>query len=292
MRRGAVVMGLLVLAFVLVGCGERGAPLPPVDVRIDLQAHARSVRPGEALTLDVVRTWKKGLDPSPWDDAFLSPLVVRQQSVERREDGRRIQERRRFRAYAFSLEDARVPAVPFAGRPSDGGELRIAASKPLRLRVVPEVDPSAPGPVERPGALPTRHSTGAFLLWMLGILLAGAAWLVVRSRRRVAPVVAPEVPGVPPETQAREALERLRAQGPVEPTRDALVVAQIVRTYAGARFEVDALTCTTEELDAATGAGSVLAPCDRVKFGGHVPTHGERDALIDAAEAYVERVQP
>ncbi len=284
MRRAAFALLLLLSA----SCGKAQAPLPTVDVRIQVEAETRRVHPGEGFRLDVVRTWKRELDPSPWDDGMLSPLVVREESVERRDDGRRIQERRRFRAYVFSLKDARVPAVPFAARPADGGELRIAASRPLRLRVEPELDPKAPGMPELPGALPGARGPWGPLLVGLGLLLAVGAFVAVR-RRSLEPPSTPPEPHVAPEVRAHQALARIREQEGSDPVADIETIARIVRDFAGARFGVDAEALTSEELERLAGAGSVLLPADRVKFGAHRPDAAERAALLDEAEGYVRR---
>ncbi len=284
MKRAPLLLALVLLAC----CGERQAPLPAVDLQIRLVAGARTVRPGEGFTLDVVRTWRKELDPSPWDDGMLSPLVVREDAVERRADGRRIQETRRLRAYAFSLGDVRVPAVPFAGRPKDGGELRIAAAKPLRLRVEPELDPADPGAPELPGGLPEEDA--AWPLWLAllaGLALGGLlAW-----RRRLARSVhaerLPSEPEIPAEVRAQEALARIRAQEAPDPVADAEAVACVVRSFVAERFGLAADRRTTEELAVVPGVEPVLARCDRVKFGAQVPTLAQRASLLDVAEAFV-----
>ena len=92
---------------------------------------------------------------------MLSPLRVETESTTRRENAERIEETRRLRAYAFSLEDVTVPAIPFAGKPLDGGELEVAATRPFSIRVRPALDAAAPGPPDAAAVAPGADGRAA-----------------------------------------------------------------------------------------------------------------------------------
>jgi len=277
------------IALVLAACGGEAAPIPAVDLQIRIEVEARSIHPGQGFGLAVVRTWRKGLDPSPWDDELLSPLRVKAEGAWRREDERRVEETRRFRAYAMALDDVTVPAVPFAARPLEGGELRIAAARPLALRVVPVLDAAAPGPPELPGELPARSFP--WILLLAGLAVAVGVAVAVR-RKPTASAVLPTMPAPAPAAEALRALAAVRDGRSGDRAADVAAIAGILRAYLGARFGIDGRTKTTPELARVADVRPVLGACDRVKFGAHVPSPEGRAALLEDAEALVRRTAP
>ncbi len=279
MRRAAPWLVFLALS----ACGTEATPIARVDARIRLEHARRVVHPGEGFLLRVVRTWRRGFEPSPWEDALLSPLVLRAEGIERREDERHIEETRRFRAYAFSRKDVRVPSVPFLARPKDGSEVRLAASRPWRLGVRPEVDPKQPGMPEGPGPLP--RAPRSVWAYVLAAVLALAVALVWWWRRRLRSVFVPaSAAPPPPET---EALARLRALGEARPAAGMIAVADVVRGFVGTRFGVAAEARTTEELARVAPVAGVLGACDRVKFAREVPSREALHETLEAASALV-----
>ncbi len=270
---------LLLLA--LAACGAEREPIAAADARIRLEASHREVHPGQGFRLTAVRVWRKGFEPSPWDDALLSPLVLRAEGVETREDGRRVEETRRFDAYVFSRKDVTVPAVPFAAKPDDGSELRIAASRPLRLSIVPQVDADDPGAPELPGDLPG----GGFPWWaLLGVLvlLQGGFLLLLRARR---PAAAPPAPPRDPRAEALAQLETIQRSGDVDADMQALTA--VLRGYVAQRDGVPARARTTEELASVPGVAEILAPCDAVLFARQLAGPREVEALHERVRDFV-----
>lgn len=274
MTRAPAALLLLTLA----ACGAEREPIAAVDARIRLEASRREVHPGQGFQLTAVRVWRKGCEPSPWDDALLSPLVLRAEGVETREDARRVEETRRFRAYVFSRKDVTVPAVPFAARPDDGSELRIAASRPLRLSIVPQVDADDPGAPELPGDLPGSGFPWWVLLGVL-VLVQGGFLLLLRRRR---PGEAPPAPPPDPRAEALTRLETIQRTGDVDTDMQALTAA--LRGYIAERDGMPARARTTEELASVPGVAEILAPCEPVLF-------AQQPAGADDVEALHDRIR-
>ena len=275
----------------LAGCGDRVA-IPETDLAVEVVLGTSEVETGRGFDVTVVRTWDRRLEPSPWDDGALSPLVLRDVRRTQRADDRRVQETLQFRAHAFTLENVTVAPVAFVGRPRDGGSPRIATSGALRLQVRPTLDPAAPGPPEGPGPRPPVPTPAWGWFVALTVLLAalGLAW--ARARRRV-PVAA---------SAGGEAdlawLTALRGHAPGDDAGrrgDVLAVAELVRRRAGQRVGAPGRCRTTPELSRAFGratpAGAaleaVLVPADHVKFARRLATGALREEVLVAAEAFV-----
>src|SRR4051794_25081506 len=95
-----------------------------------------------------------------------------------------------------------------------------------------------------------QHSTAIILLTIVGLAaLVFCLWLILRPK---APIV------VPPEVQAREALEPLRGQ----PEDGALLsrVSQILRRYLAAAFNLPPEEMTTTEFCATLTASPRIGP--------------------------------
>jgi hypothetical protein len=299
MRRTTAAVLLLVVA----SCG-RGAPIEDVDLAVRVTAATDVVELGRAFPVTVVRTWRRGLEPEPWRDELLAPLVLKLESEQRREDARHFEEMRRYRGYAFAAGEISVPAPTVVARGGAGEAPVTASAEPIVLRVRPALDPSAPGAAELPGdplPLPAPWRTWALAA---AAIVAGMA-IAQRARRRRAPdTPAPAPPAAAaekgPATAALRAIETLRAREPRDQAEsDAWHVdaAAIVRTYASARFGVHARESTSEELTSAVavatgGAPSaplrdVLFACDAVKFGLSATTADERARVLDRAAEFV-----
>ena len=292
---------LLVLALA-GGCGG-GTPIPDQDLLLRVTAGAAEVEFGKAFPLTVVRVWSKDLQPEDWSDKALLPLVVKLDRRSVREDDRRMEETRQYRAYAFSRDDVLVPAPSLRARPRDGGAERVVSADELKLKVTPALHSDPPGPVELPGeplAEPfpwLRWSlVGGAALLVLGLL----AWYLRRRARRPRPAYV--APPMAPHVRALQRLQRLREQAPqtAEEIQAFYVEASAaVREYIEAQFAVRAPEMTTEEFLAAPQTARALQPghramlseflahCDLVKFARHLPTAGDRERLLDAAARFV-----
>jgi hypothetical protein len=269
---------LLALAL-LAACGDR-APILETDLLLRVDPGAFEVAPGEPFPLTVTRVWRKDLAPAAWSEKALAPLALRLEEEERRDDGARIEETRRYVAHAFSLGDVVVPPVKLAALPKGGGPERRVTAAGFRIRVKPALDPEDPGPPELPGEPPPSRG---WVWWGSGALLAAvAAVLLLALRRRPrgeAPL--PAAPAAPPVPPHERALARLRA---------AEEAAEVLREYIAEAKGVRALEKTTEELLAAVPSkalADVLMPCDLVKFAGRALNEPERAHVLASAEAFL-----
>lgn len=285
-------VGLLATAcLLLAGCGET-AGIEAAELAVEVTLGATEIETGRGFPVTVVRTWAASLEPSPWDDGSLSPLVLRDMQQSRRDDGRTVQETLRFRAHAFTLEDVTLSPIAFVGRPRDGSAPRIATSGAMRLRVRPTLDPAAPGPPEGPGPRPVPARTGWGGVIALTALLAGLAVWFVRRRRAPAPAAA--VVGDPDLAL----LAALRAAATPDEARwrgHVLMAADLMRQRAGRRAGILGRCRTTRELSDAFERGTtqraaldeVLEPADLLKFAQQRATPALRDEVLAAAEAFV-----
>jgi hypothetical protein len=304
MRRRALGWAALVWAALLslTACGG-GTPLPDQDLLLRVSFHAEEVVPGRAFPLTVVRSWSKDLEPAPWEDGALAPLVLRLEETTRREDARRVQETRRYRAYAFARGDVLVPAAKFTARPKDGGTERSVRSQRRRLRVVPEIEASKPGPPELPGEPLAEPFRSGPWLWGAGAAVALLALLRWRRRKGTVVAAAPTAPPpVPPDVAARARLEEIAARASTSAAArcvDVVETAEVLRTCVASMYGVHTRERTSEEILAALAGGQgvdarVRAPlaalfqaCDLVKFAGHESTPEERDALLAGGIQFV-----
>jgi len=238
------------LALLFLAACNRPVSEHPLRFETDVDEVALGAR----FELSVVRTWDEGGKPVEWESGA---LALRLRETEVREAGGRVEETRRYDAYAFSEID--VPGLDVAVRRA--------------------VDPAAPGDPERPA--PPR---AAWPWWVAAalVLLAGA---VLLRRRRPAPGVG-ATPEEPPRESALDKLAALRARDPAAAVL-ADELAALLRGHAGVPSH-----WSTEEVRARRpddGLPPVLAVCDRVKFARHVPAAAERADLFDRAEAFLER---
>lgn len=279
---------VLLLAVLLApaSCGGPAA-IPDVAASIDVRVSAEEVETGRGFLVTVVRVWRKDLEPSPWDDGTLAPLVVRAVSTTKREDDLRVEETRRLRGYAMTQEDVTIPSVPFVARAFGGGAKAIAQSASIPLRVRPVLDPEDPGPPELPGIPEAPRRTWPFVL--AGLLAGCAVALVLGRRRRMREIDPAGAPSVPP---AAAALRLLAAVGerPRIGAQDFDEVACILRAFVSDRFGLPAAARTREELVGALGApglDAALLPCEHVRFGGRAAGPAMRARTLEAAAAFV-----
>lgn len=288
-RAARLAPGMLLLA----ACGG-DAGLPAEDLLLSVAVGAERVVPGQAFPVTVVRQWSRDLEPAPWEERALAPLVLRLEARERHEDGRRVRETLRYRGYAFSRTDLRIPAAVLEATPRGGGPVRRTSSARVRLPVVPEVPTAAPGAPELPGG-PLAEPVAAWPWWAGAGLLCGA--LLGLLRRRVARRAPPPAPAASPP--APDAAARLAAVGARPSTRaqdlaaDVREIADVLREHVTWRHGVRTAERTSEEVLAALPAGpraalaNLLVACDPVRYGAHAPTLVERTALLAAAQAFV-----
>jgi len=270
----------LVLALLLLTTCGGAAPIPDADLLLRVTLGAETVAPGEGFAVTVVRVWRKDMVAAGWDEALLSPLVLRLVGTSRREDERRIEETHRYRAYAFTLKDVDIPAPVFAARPIDGGLPRVVTAERIRIRVQPVLDPAAPGGPELPGDPPLKPRDWAWVFWVVGLIGAGLALRAYGKRG------ADRTPTIDADEPHENALARLSSAS------DVVAIAEVLRDYVADRFGVAARKRTSEELlaietVASAALASVLGRADQAKFAHYAPTEAETAEAVHAAEVYV-----
>ncbi len=137
------------------------------------------------------------------------------------------------------------------------------------------------------------------------IVLAGLAlvalivWWLRRRRRRVI-AAAPEV-RLPPDTIALAELEKIAGLGLIERGEFKsyyTLVADVIRRYLGARFEIETLDRTTHEIldelahSRITGLEALLSEADLVKFAKFRPDTARAQRAIESARGIVVETTP
>lgn len=286
-----MLAGTLALVGTLLGsCGDV-APMPDVDLLVRVAAGKTTVRPGEGIPITVTRVWPRSHEPSPWDDAMLEPLILREPNVTRREDDRRVEETRTWRAYVFRLEDVRVPEVLFASRPKNGEGLSIARSTPITFTVVPELDAENPGAPELPGAAPAGPPPAWRWILVLALVILGFEVVSGRRRRRLRRTLAAQ------RAAPRVTLETVKARRAITPealASDLALVVDAVRDHLALSTHVPARARTSEEiLGQLLGSpraefAAVAGPADEAKFGARTVTPAVLATALERAFALVE----
>lgn len=304
---------LLLFALAAAACGP-GSPIPEEELSLRVSAPPAAIELGRGFPLTVVRVWSKDLEPDPWTDDALLPLVVRLEAEDRREDAHRVEETRRFRAYAFEPGKVTVPPVAFSAAPRAGapnraerrlgwgvgGASRTASAEGFTLEVKTTLEPKTAGPPELPDLIPEPVRWQLWAAVVAGALAAGALLARASARRARRGVSGPAV--ATPRDRALARLRRLREQQPR--TRDEDLAwhteaASAVRDWLSEGCAIRSRERTTEELLEAARASpafappqrealaAALRPCDLVKFARHEPRAAERDLVLASAEAAV-----
>jgi hypothetical protein len=304
MRRAVLALASAGLAALpalaaLAACGEGASP-PAVDLGVAVTLPEGPVVPGRGFPLTVVRSWSKDLVPAAFHERALAPLVLRPETTSRRESASHVEETRRFRAYAFSREDVRVPPLRLSARPAGGGPERTVPSDGILVRVRPEVDADDPGLPETPEAPPKPPGPRwPVLAGLAAAALALGAFLLLRARRRAPPppAAAPAPAGPSAAERALARLAALRARVPEDAAgarADVGEACETVRGFLAEGLGIPAFFRTTDELVAdarAAGLAPVLAGCDAVKFAAASPDEAARLRLLDDAAGFVRAAE-
>jgi hypothetical protein len=306
--RGGGLAAALAGPCLLAGC-DGSPPLPPGDLLIRVTPARAEVAFGEGFPLEVLRVFRRDLEPKPFREASLQPLVVRVLETARRDAGDRIAETMSCEAFAFSAGEVAVPGVVLAAIPHGGGDEVTARSEPFGLVVRPALPPGDASPIELPGDVLDPPAAGIAWRWLVAlgaaaVAGAGVLWFVALRRRRAATVpAAPAHQPLPAAAHERALAEltALRARVPADAAGHGEIAAfcdeltRIVRCFLGERFPAATTALTTRELlqvlrglsvqpqDAATATGAILQPSDLVKFAHAAPEAGAPAALLDAA---------
>lgn len=297
-------MSWLPLILVLVAGAARGEEPPPVTVHARVEPEQPTIGQRFRYVLDVVaRPGAEIVVAQPAErlgdfdivDFGVAPPALR--------EGRTVVSRW-WQVVGWSPGEHVIESPPVRYRLA-GEELRDAEGDPTRV-VVPSVlgdaDETADirdikGPEAVPRDLRPWYLGGGALAALLGLALL---WRWLRRRRQAAVAARPPRP---PHEVAADALRALRARRLPELgewKEFYSTLSDIVRRYLEDRFHVRAPEMTTEEFLATTARGGTLArmhrgllgdflvESDLVKFARHVPTLGDSERALAAAERFVD----
>lgn len=308
MKRSLVLVAIVLVAG--TACRRERAPaLPegPVAWSVSARADKSSVQVGEDLALTVtVRHPPGGEFVPPLESAF-EPFTVIGLSEEKPSV---VEDRLVYRLAAYRLPgQLEIPALEVRVR-NEEGQVDSLETTPIPVEVVTSLTPDVTEihDIKEPLPLVVRRDW-SLLWWLLGALAAAlVAYIIYRKLRKTpdgaAPVWTPPLPA--PDVEALEALRRLAASALLERGEAAAFhaeLAEIVKRYAGRRFEVPYLERTTAEIlgdlrSAPLAAGprvdlrAVLDACDLVKFARVVPAEDEARRALGMAERLVAQTRP
>lgn len=209
---GAFAVFVATVALPGPGLAEQVSPAPgPVasTIKVTARASTTDVSVGQQFTVDVEVTGPSGT-------TFTFPESAGNDKIELRlapppADAPPSPGRRTYEAAAFVVEDAAVPAIT-VGYKQANGSTGSGASQPIPLRIVSLLpkDPEGQKPADiRP---PLGIPIGTPFWVACGVAVAGIAALVVvllRRRRRPSVTITPAAPPMPPDLEARLALDHL-----------------------------------------------------------------------------------
>lgn len=219
-------------------------------------------------------------------------------------DSGRVRRRQVYRLSSWQAGDVPLEPAPLRFRKGGGPEgWEEIAWKPVPVvvtTVVQDADARSAraitGVEELPAPEPADGWRSAGVAGLTAAVLALAAWLLWRGRRR-------STPALPPDQWALRELTRLGEPLP-QAERCHTLLAEIVRRYLELRFGFQAPRQTTPEfLNAARQAplltsaqqallGELLSQCDLVKFARSEPEPQDCRAALARARAFVEETRP
>lgn len=267
-------------------------------------ANLAEVAFGEPFVVRVERSWPISMRASAFDERALAPLEIESIGVERTESAVSVNESRRYRAQAFVRDEVAIGPLRMIAVPSAGGAPIESRSEPLALIVRSSLRGDDDGKVEQPMALlqpPTRGSgaLAALVATLAFVALMGIRFL--RSQRRAAPTIEPQVaPSAPMRDARADALAAIaELERASSSDRDfAERLADALRAWAASVAGLRPTTMTTEELAIAFARRAdaratqqllaALAPCDLVKFACARADAATRSAVIQMARACLE----
>jgi hypothetical protein len=159
----------------------------------------------------------------------------------------------RYRAAVFAVGEATVPPIPVRYRLPDGttGEIRTA---PIPLRVVSLLPKDKEEQKLADVRGPVRLGVGRAFWVGLGVAvlsIAALAWWLVSRRRTRAPAPVAAAPAIPPDQDARRALDALWASGRLsrgEYRPFYIELTAIAKRYLERRLDAPIVEMTTAEM--------------------------------------------
>jgi hypothetical protein len=303
-------------------CGRAPDALPPaapIDVMTvregALSASVAISEPaldvGEALGVVLAAEAPQGFDIELPPDTALAPFeVVRSEPLERRlglgansgEESLRVQ--RRVVVTTWEPGERALPALSF--RFTRDGVEPTTIEVPERTITVASLieDPFDPTTFDDLRSMPSTPAPRRWWPWAISgvLVLALAAFLLLRSRRRHPPAAPPDPESWAASALAALAAESLPARGEVEPYFTRLV--DVLRDYLQQRLGLAAPDLTSEEFLRLASADPRFKPeqrasldallrfADLVKFARGAATRGECETAMGEVRAMVESMRP
>ncbi len=279
---------IVVSAFVwMAGCTREQAPeIPegPVAWSVSASSTSSEVQVGDDFTFTLTLTHPPEGDFVPPSEADFEPFDVLETWTE---EVSPVETRVHFRLAAYRLPgDLEVARLAVRYR-DEAGEMASVETEPVAVRVGTSLTPDVTDihDIKDPMALEVPRDWSLLLWLLLAALLALVAYLIYRKLRKdtedeAAPAWVP--PPRPPHEEAEAALARLAEKGLIAKGEIALFYTEltdIIKRYAGRRFEVPYLERTTEEVLSDLAAKEVSTPplrailevADLVKFAKQMP---------------------
>lgn len=291
MRLSALFSALMLAAVLGLGaCGGETTPeLPPgpTEWSVSAESTTSEVQVGDDFVYTVTLTHPPDGDFAPPREADFEPFDVLETWAEEISP---VETRLHYRLAAYQLPDElEIASLSIRYRDRDG-EMATLETEPITVRVVTSLTPDVTDihDIKDPMALEIPRDWSPLGWLLLALVLSAVAYIIYRKLRSeelepTAPAWVPPPP--PPHEEAETALERLAAKRLIENGEIELFYTEltdIMKRYAGRRFEVPYLERTTEEIVSdleAKGAPAdslraILEPADLVKFARHRP-HAE-----------------
>lgn len=304
-----IVAGLALSASLSCRKKEQVPAVPegPVEWSVAASADKSQVQVGEDLTLTVTLRHPVGGNPvGPRESAF-SPFDVLGQTEE---EASPLETRFVFRLAAFRLPaDFQIPALQFHYQ-THGRELGVLKTNPIPVGVVSSLTPDVKDihDIKSPVNLEVPRDL-RLLWWLLGALAAAIlAYLLYKKLRKEPAAVAapPPPPPPPPDVEAEAALTQLAEKQLIEKGEILAFyteLSEIVKRYAGRRFDVAYLERTTDEVlfdlrakrvgtEVSSDVRELLTAADLVKFARLAPETRRAEASLPLARALVEKTRP
>ncbi len=301
---------LFALLVALAACrGEKASVVPdgPVEWSVAASAGKSEVQVGEDLTLTLVlRHPPEGRYVAPPDTAF-APFDVIGNSEETVSP---VETRLQVRLAPYRLPgDVEIPALQIQYQRE--GKIEVLATNPIPVKIVTSLTPEVTEIHDIKEPLDLNVPRDFRLLWwlLLALLAALLAYLIYRKLRKEpegvkAPMWAPPLP--PADVEAEAALRRLAEKDLIrkgELKAFYTELSEVMKRYAGRRFEVPYLERTTSEVlsdlkPRKLGPGAVpelraiLEASDLVKFAKLMPEASQAEASLALARSWVEKTRP
>lgn len=301
---------LLPLVVVLAACRANESPVVPqgpVEWSVSASAEKSQVQVGEDLTLTlVVRHPPEGRYIAPPDTAF-APFDVIEKSEE---EVSPIETHLQVRLAAYRLPgDVEIPALQIQYQKE--GKIASLATDPIPVKILTSLTPDVTEIHDIKEPLDLTIPRDFSLLWWLLLALVAAilAYLIYRKLRKEpegvkAPAWVPPLP--PPEVEAEAALKRLAEKDLIRKGEWKTLyteLSEVMKRYAGRRFEVPYLERTTSEVlsdlkprklspGAVSELCAILEASDLVKFAKLIPEAAQAEESFALALSWIQKTRP